>query len=151
MWSSDYRRLLELASIVKVDVLDQPAAKLDAIAQQLAPYDVCLLAERVETADVRALCAGLGYELFQGYYYARPEMVKNRALVSDDLAIARAMSVLRDDRASDADAEAAFSADARVVDGGPRDADRFRERCLRDFYSPRSVQLVPQRPDTDAE
>ena len=114
VWSSDYRRLLELASIVKVDVLDQPAAKLDAIAQQLAPYDVCLLAERVETADVRALCAGLGYELFQGYYYARPEMVKNRALVSDDLAIVRAMSVLRDDRASDADAEAAFSADVAL-------------------------------------
>lgn len=114
VWSSDYRRLLELASIVKVDVLDQPAAKLDAIAQQLAPYDVCLLAERVETADVRALCAGLGYKLFQGDYYARPEMVKNRALVSDDLAIARAMSVLRDDRASDADAEAAFGADVAL-------------------------------------
>ena len=111
VYSSDYRRLLELASIVKVDVLDQPAARLDEIAQQLAPYDVRLLAERVETAEVRALCAGMGYELFQGYYFARPEMVKNQALVSDELAIVQAMTVMRDPRATDNEAEAAFTTD----------------------------------------
>ncbi len=106
-----FRRLLELATIVKVDVLNQPLSRLDEIAQDLAVYDVQLLAERVETAEVRAMCAGLGYELFQGYYYARPEVVRNRALVSDELAIIQAMAVLRDARSSDADAEAAFSTD----------------------------------------
>jgi c-di-GMP phosphodiesterase len=111
VWSSGYRRLLELATVVKVDVLDQPAAKLDEVAQQLAAYDVRLLAERVETAEVRAMCAGLGYELFQGYFFARPEMVKNRALMSDELAIAQAMTVMRDPRTSDAEAEAAFASD----------------------------------------
>ena len=111
VWSSSYRRLLELATIVKVDVLDQPPARLDEIAQQLAPYDVRLLAERVETAEVRAMCAGLGYELFQGYYFARPEIVNNRALVSDELAIIQAMSVMRDPQTSDGEAEAAFTSD----------------------------------------
>jgi EAL and modified HD-GYP domain-containing signal transduction protein len=111
VWSSRYRRLLELATIVKVDVLNQPAAHLDGVAQRLAPYDVRLLAERVETAEVRAMCAGLGYELFQGYFFARPEMVKNRALMSDELAIVQAMSVMRDARATDADAETAFTSD----------------------------------------
>lgn len=111
VWSPDYRRLLELATIVKVDVLDQPAAKLDEIAQRLAPYDVRLLAERVETADVRATCIGLGYELFQGYFYARPEMVVRRALKTDELTIVQAMSVMRDQKTSDADAEKVFSAD----------------------------------------
>jgi c-di-GMP-related signal transduction protein len=128
VWSPRYRRLLELATIVKVDVLEQPATKLDAIAQQLAPYDVRLLAERVETADVRALCAGLGYELFQGYYYARPEMVVKRALTSDELAIAQAMSVMRDPHTSDSKAEAVCSADVglsykllRMVNSAARD------------------------------
>ena len=114
VWNSSYRRLLELATIVKVDVLDQPPARLDEIAQQLAPYDVRLLAERVETAEVRALCAGLGYELFQGYYFARPEIVENRALVSDELAIIQAMSVMRDPGTSDSDAEAAFTSDVAL-------------------------------------
>ena len=101
VWKPSYRRLLELATIVKVDVLDRPASELDEVAQQLASYDVRLLAERVETAEVRAMCAGLGYELFQGYYFARPEMVKNRALMSDEFAIVQAMSVMRDARTTD--------------------------------------------------
>ena len=111
VWKPSYRRLLELATIVKVDVLDRPASELDEVAQQLASYDVRLLAERVETADVRAMCAGMGYELFQGYYFARPEMVKNRALMSDELAIVQAMSVMRDARTTDPEVAAAFTSD----------------------------------------
>lgn len=114
VWNPSYRRLLELASIVKVDVLNQPSTKLDEIAQRLAPYDVRLLAERVETAEVRTMCAGLGYELFQGYFYARPEMVVKRALKSDELAIVQAMSVMRDPDANDVEAEAAFSSDMNL-------------------------------------
>ena len=109
-----FRRLLELATIVKVDVLNQPPTRLDEIAQELAVYDVRLLAERVETAQVRAMCAGLGYELFQGYYYARPEVIRDRALVSDELSIIRAMAVLRDARSTDADAEASFGTDVEL-------------------------------------
>ena len=45
VWSSNCRRLLELASIVKVDVWNQSPATLDELAQQLAVYDVRLLAK----------------------------------------------------------------------------------------------------------
>lgn len=111
VWSESYSRLLELTTIVKVDVLDRPACELDEVAQRLASYDVRLLAERVETSEVRAMCAGLGYELFQGYYFARPEMMKNRALMSDDVAIIQAMSVMRDPTTTDGEVEAAFTSD----------------------------------------
>jgi EAL and modified HD-GYP domain-containing signal transduction protein len=53
----------------------------------------------------------LGYELFQGYYYARPETVVTRALTSDELTIVQAMNLMRDERATDADAEVVFAAD----------------------------------------
>jgi EAL and modified HD-GYP domain-containing signal transduction protein len=111
-WSSRYRRLVELATVVKVDVLGQPAEYLDELAQRVAPYDVRLLAERVETADVRAMCSGLGYELFQGPFFTRPETTISRALMSDEAAVARTMTIVRDPRTSDADAEAAFASDA---------------------------------------
>jgi EAL and modified HD-GYP domain-containing signal transduction protein len=117
VWSPDYRRLLELATIVKVDVLDQPPARLDEIAQHLAPYDVRLLAERVETADVRATCIGLGYELFQGYFYARPEIVVRCTLATDEVTVVQAMNVMRDPSTSDADAERTFSADLGSATG----------------------------------
>ena len=111
VWDPRYRRLLELASIVKVDVMNQPAATIDEIAQRVAPYDARLLAERVETSEVRAMCAGLGYELFQGFYFARPETLVTRALTSDELTIVRAMNVMRDERATETEAETVFSAD----------------------------------------
>jgi c-di-GMP-related signal transduction protein len=111
VWSPRYRRLLELATVVKVDVLNQPAAHLDEVAQRLASYDVRLLAERVETVEVRGTSAGLGYELFQGYFFARPEMVKNRTLMRDEMAIVQAMSVMRDARTTDTEVQAAFTSD----------------------------------------
>ena len=108
-------RLLELATVVKVDVHEQSPARLDAIAQELATYDVRLLAERVDTARTRALCAGLGYELFHGTYYARPEMVRRRVLHSDELAIMRELNELRDGRANDTIAEAVFASDVKLA------------------------------------
>ena len=106
-------RLLELATVVKVDVHDLPPERLDAIAQELAVYDVRLLAVRVATRQMRALCAGLGYELFHGNYYARAEMVQDRTLRSDELAIVRALNALRDAQASDA--ESVFATDRRLA------------------------------------
>jgi len=100
VWSSYCRRLLELTSIVKVDVSNQSPTTLDELAQRLAVYDVRLLAKRVETVEARATCAGLGYELFQGGYYAHPEMVASRSLTSDEMDIVRAVNVMRDDWAS---------------------------------------------------
>jgi len=97
VWSSYCRRLLELTSIVKVDVSNQLPATLDDLAQRLAVYDVRLLATRVQTAEARATCAGLGYELFQGRYYAQPETVASRELTSDEMCIVRAVNVMRDD------------------------------------------------------
>ena len=108
-------RLLELATVVKVDVHEQSPARLDAIAQDLATYDVRLLAERVDTARTQALCAGLGYELFHGTYYARPETVRRRVLHSDELAIMRALNELRDARANDTIAEAVFASDVGLA------------------------------------
>ena len=96
VWRPESRRLLELATIVKIDVRNRSPANLDEIAERLAPYDVTLLAERVATMDVRRMCAGLGYELFQGCYYARPESTGKRALESDELAIVQALNMTRD-------------------------------------------------------
>lgn len=111
-----YRRLLELATVVKVNVLDRSARRLDEVAQEVAAYDVRLVAQHVETAGVQAMCAGLGYELFQGGYYARPEVVQRRPLAGAELAIVHAMNVARDHHASDADVEAAFASDARLTE-----------------------------------
>ena len=63
---------LEHADYVKVDVL-AAGAGLGALAERLRPYGIPLIAEKVETLAVAKSCADLGFQFFQGYFFARPE------------------------------------------------------------------------------
>jgi EAL and modified HD-GYP domain-containing signal transduction protein len=72
--------LLRLASIVKVDVLAGGHHHAARQAELLRPLGVTLLAEKVEDRGMFAYCLGLGYELFQGYFFCRPEIVTGRAI-----------------------------------------------------------------------
>ncbi len=70
--------LLALADIVKVDFRD-PAHRTAAALAPLRDTSCTLLAEKVETREERDLAETLGFELFQGYFFCRPEMIKRRA------------------------------------------------------------------------
>ncbi len=63
---------LEHADYVKVDVM-AAGAGLGALAERLRPYGIPLIAEKVETLAVAKSCADLGFQFFQGYFFARPE------------------------------------------------------------------------------
>lgn len=74
--------LLELADIVKVDVLDMDAARLTEVTAGLKPLSCRLLAEKVDSPEMRDVALGLGYELFQGFFFARPQNLSRRNLSS---------------------------------------------------------------------
>ena len=69
------RPLVEVADIIKVDVLalDRPA--LGQMVARLRPYEVELLAEKVETGDDLTYCLELGFDYFQGYFLCEPDIV----------------------------------------------------------------------------
>jgi EAL and modified HD-GYP domain-containing signal transduction protein len=106
-----YEPLLRLATIVKVDVLNRPEAELRRVAEELRPYEVRLLAERVETGEVRDTCRRLGYTLFQGYYYSRPQIVSHRELSVEHSTTFRLLNLLDDPTATDQEIENAFKSD----------------------------------------
>lgn len=114
-WSDAAIPLLELRPIVKIDVLDRPAEELAALVARLAPYRVTLLAERVETREVRDRCAALGFTLFQGYFHARPETLARREPSANQLAILRLLNLLRDPNVADAALDKAFGTDANLT------------------------------------
>lgn len=103
--------LLDFASIVKIDVLNRSEEELRAVVTPLAKRKVRLLAERVETAEVRTMCEGLGFQLFQGYFFARPELIAKRGTSVDQMLIIQLMNLLADENAGDAELEEAFRRD----------------------------------------
>ena len=91
----EYAPFLEdLANVVKIDVMATPTERIRALVKRLAPSKVQLLAEKVDNAATYALCRGLGFSLFQGYYFKRPEIVRRKDLPAEALGIARLMNRL---------------------------------------------------------
>ncbi|MCC5796714.1 MAG: HDOD domain-containing protein [Methylophaga sp.] len=70
--------LVQLAKIIKVDVLNVSEAELRAHVNELKLFPVRLLAEKIETRDMFTLCKELGFELFQGYYFSRPNIIEDK-------------------------------------------------------------------------
>jgi len=103
--------LLDLASIVKVDVLGQAPEVLAGIRDRLAPYGVTLLAEKVETAEMRDACLRLGFELFQGYLFGRPQNLATRTLLPEWGRLADLLHMLGDSQCHDHQIEEAFRSD----------------------------------------
>lgn len=71
--NDETRPLLEVASIIKVDLFE-PIIEAD-----IAEYKrrgLRLLAEKVEDLETFNRFKALGFEMFQGYFYARPEVHK---------------------------------------------------------------------------
>jgi c-di-GMP-related signal transduction protein len=96
--ATDFNRgLLPMMDIVKVDIGGLPAAELDSLSRDLRTLNVIRLAERVETAAEFRHCADLGYHLFQGYHFARPEILSGRRLSSSHAALLRLMTMLQED------------------------------------------------------
>lgn len=77
-WFPDDPRhvLLPWARVVKVDLPAIPPADLRKLVRTLRRADVQLLAEKVETAEEFAACHKLGFDLFQGYFFAKPVILE---------------------------------------------------------------------------
>lgn len=88
--------LMEYADVVRIDVQRLPASALQAVVERMqrAPFE--LLAENVETHEEFELCCGLGFNLFQGGFLCRPNVVSAPKVSSDRLSIMRLLSRLHD-------------------------------------------------------
>jgi EAL and modified HD-GYP domain-containing signal transduction protein len=80
IWEGDDDPLLELVSIVKLDVLALTPAQLAHAVERRCAFGVELVAEKVETRQQLDACRELGFDLYQGYLLSRPEIVEGQAL-----------------------------------------------------------------------
>ncbi len=107
--------LLELASIVKVDVLGEPWDVVTATAERARAHGATLLAERVEDEDVLRRCADAGFELFQGYHLGRPETLSAQTLTPGHALLLRMLVLLSDPETTADDLETLLRTDAALT------------------------------------
>jgi EAL and modified HD-GYP domain-containing signal transduction protein len=83
---------LPLADVIKVEVPKLDHDGLRRHAETLARPGLRLLAEKVETPEIYRCCLDAGYDLFQGYFFARPELVTGSHVPPDRALILRLLA-----------------------------------------------------------
>lgn len=106
--------LLQLANYVKLDVLAHSAAELATMARQLRRYPVKLIAEKVETLEQFRHCRELGFDYFQGYYFARPENMVSKIINPGHATVLQLLDKVRQG-ADTRDLEALFKKDVALT------------------------------------
>ena len=77
----DYTPLIELADIVKIEF---PTTEKQKQRELIKKYKnrISFLAEKLETREEFKEAVKLGYDLFQGYFFCRPIMMKSKEIAS---------------------------------------------------------------------
>jgi EAL and modified HD-GYP domain-containing signal transduction protein len=88
------RPLLERAHFEKVDLAAVPASELAEHVTSLRRFPVALVAEKVETHEQFAQCQALGFDFYQGYFFARPKLVAGRTMSEDRLSVLQLLAIL---------------------------------------------------------
>ena len=102
LYNPSHRPLLELASIVKIDLRALNKEELLEHVKVLKKFDVKLIAEKIETPDEFIFCRDLGFDYFQGYFLSRPQIISAKSLPTNRLTVLNLLAVLHNPD-SDAD------------------------------------------------
>lgn len=107
--------LRDLLAYAKIDAgPDMPAAS-KALATGLRGSRVRMIAGRVETAADWQECTRLGFELFQGYHFARPVIIEGRQLEPSTQGLIRLINLLGDEATDPAAIETAFKGEPALL------------------------------------
>jgi EAL and modified HD-GYP domain-containing signal transduction protein len=95
--SDDVRKLVALVDVIKIDVKAVDPERLPALTQALQRANKTLLAEKVETVEEFQRCLELGFEYFQGFYFARPAILSGKKIAPSELAILHLLELVNSD------------------------------------------------------
>jgi len=95
--SERFLNALPITDIVKIDFLECDRDSILEIVGLTKKHRKLLLAEKVETDIDYRLALQLGFDLFQGYYFAKPQVLTSRRASSSRQALLRLLGLLATD------------------------------------------------------
>ncbi len=92
-----YLPLFDIVDIIKIDLLALKPGQLEVYVNRLRHWPVQLLAEKIDTPEQARHCMELGFELFQGYYFAKPAILSGRRADPAHLALLKLLGLVLSD------------------------------------------------------
>lgn len=87
VYDNKFQPFVELADIIKIDVMNLNNAEIEQQVEKLKPYNLKLLAEKVETHDEFEFLKALGFDYYQGYFFSKPSIVQGKSITPNQLTL----------------------------------------------------------------
>ncbi len=138
IYHESLKPLVQLADIIKIDIMALDRDEVRDHVQALRKHPLRLVAEKVETQEEFDYCMELGFDYFQGYFFAQPKVIRGQRLPNNRLAILKLLSRLQDPDISPQQLEDLIAQDVA-----------FSYRILRyvnsaSFALPRTIESIQQ-------
>lgn len=89
--------LLSMASYASININGHSEAELAGTVSHLRRLPLKLIAGKVETPESHAMAESLGFDAYQGYYFARPLLISGRKLDVATQTLIRLIGLINDD------------------------------------------------------
>ena len=105
--------IMSLVDYVKVDVLTHGLDKATELFMHFKPFNVKMIAEKVETAAEHKALEKIGFKIFQGFYFAHPETLSAKVINPTFTSVLDLMNMVSRD-ADISEIEMGFKKDAAI-------------------------------------
>jgi EAL and modified HD-GYP domain-containing signal transduction protein len=93
----DNTPLLNVVDYIKVDVRAVPERSLGPLVRDLRSFPAKLVAEKIGDAAAYSRCVELGFDLFQGFHFARPQALAGRRADPQRMQVLRLLQLVMSD------------------------------------------------------
>ncbi len=94
IYTEDWRPLVEIADIIKLDVLEMQDSDIEEQVRFLRRFNTRLLAEKVETMEQFTFLKTLDFDYYQGYFLSKPSIIEGKRTPTNKLSILQLLSKL---------------------------------------------------------
>jgi len=85
VYSSKYRKILEITDIIKIDFRITTGYERKKVMELVNSKNIKFLAEKVETMEEFNEAVSMGYSYFQGYYFSKPLIISDKRISENKL------------------------------------------------------------------
>lgn len=82
-----YDRIMPLINVVKINITALNQNDLINLIKKLKRWPVLFLAEKVESQETARNCIALNFQMLQGFYFAKPEIISGKRIDPSKLAL----------------------------------------------------------------
>ena len=95
--TNDHAPLFDCADFIKLDILRLGMETAEKIYTRLKSLPVKMIAEKVETHQQFEACRKIGFDYFQGYYFAHPETLSAKVVNSSYVSVLDLLNLVSQD------------------------------------------------------